>query len=105
MRDDLAPHLLVPDLDVDRAPDLEEILAYFRKPERLAVEVGRLDRLRDEPDLLSVHEDLTAGGLVSAALEDDARKPELSRLLVALERLAALEVALPEVHRPAEPAL
>src|SRR4051794_36818008 len=105
VRHDLAPHLLFPDLNVDLAPDLVQILADFRKPQRLSIEVRRLDRLRDEADLFSVHEDVPARGLVAAALEDDAREPKLRRVLVPLERLAALEVSLPEVDRPPEPTL
>src|SRR6186997_35007 len=104
VRDDFAPHLLVPDLDVDVTPDLEEILADLCEAEGLPTEIRRFDRLRDETDLLAVDEDLTSGCLVAAALEDHARELELHRVLVALERLAALEVALAEVDRPAQPA-
>src|SRR3954454_20945758 len=103
--DDLAADLLFTDHDVDRLADVAEVLANLRKPERLPVQVGRLDRLCDETNLFAVHRDDSARGLVAPALEHHAREAKLRRILVPGERLLALEVALLEIDRPAQAAL
>jgi hypothetical protein len=58
--DDLAGHPLVPDLHLDRLAGIPQILADLRESQRLAVQIRRLDGLRDEADLLAPDDDLAA---------------------------------------------
>src|SRR3954462_15130658 len=102
--DDLAGDLLLADLRLDPRSRDGQVLAHLRQAQRLAAEERRLDRLRDETDVLAVHREPRARRRVAAGLERHARQPECRRLAVARQRLAPLELPLVERHRPAETA-
>jgi len=93
---DLALDVLVADPCRHLRAGHVQALADLRKPERAAVEERRLDRLRDEADLLAVDGERSAARRVSPALEPHAREPQHGRVPVTQDALAALEVALVE---------
>src|SRR4051794_41831810 len=105
MLDDLARYVAVADARRDRsAGRLRELLRHLREPERLAAEMGRDDRLRDEADLGAVDRELRAARVVAARLEHAARQPQPRPVAVALEAGAAADVRLVVGDGPPEPA-